>query len=168
MTTPTPTIKTALVSAHKSPVWHSRTYTLTLQTTKAPEFIDCTPHVERLVGEAGLTSGIAVVFSRHTTAAVVLNELEPLLLADLGRLLESLAPRDAYYQHNDFTIRTANMNDDECPNGHAHCQHILLGSSETIPIVGGRLALGRWQRIFLVELDRPRQREVMVQLMGLV
>lgn len=159
--------KPTLVASQQGAVWRTCTYTISLQTSKAPEFIDCTPQVERLVQETGMASGIAVVFSRHTTAAVILNEMEPLLLADMERFLERLAPRNAYYQHNDFAIRTVNMNDDECPNGHAHCQHSLLGASETIPIVNGKLALGRWQRIFFVELDRPRSRELVVHLMGI-
>jgi secondary thiamine-phosphate synthase enzyme len=80
--------------------------------------------------------------------------------------LERIAPREGDYKHNDFVIRTANMTEDECPNGHAHCQHLLLGTSETIPIAEGELLLGQWQRIFLIELDRPREREVIVQVQG--
>ncbi|GBD11653.1 hypothetical protein HRbin23_01324 [bacterium HR23] len=167
MTMQTQTGKPTLIASRQGTTLVSRSYTLSLHTSKAPEFIDCTPLVEQAVQEAGVWSGLAVVFSRHTTAAVILNEMEPLLLADMERFLERLAPRNAYYQHNDFSIRTVNMNDDECPNGHAHCQHSLLGASETIPIVNGRLALGRWQRIFFVELDRPRPREVVLQIMGL-
>lgn len=58
------------------------------------------------------------------------------------------------------------MEEEECPNGHAHCQHLLLSTSETIPVLEGRFVLGVWQRIFLVELDRPRSREVVVQVLG--
>jgi secondary thiamine-phosphate synthase enzyme len=58
------------------------------------------------------------------------------------------------------------MHEDECPNGHAHCQHLTLGSSEMIPIIKGELAFGKWQRVFLVELDLPKSREVVVQIMG--
>ena len=58
------------------------------------------------------------------------------------------------------------MEEEECPNGHSHCQHLLLSTSETVPVVAGRLALGRYQRIFFVELDRPRDRQVLIQLMG--
>ena len=58
------------------------------------------------------------------------------------------------------------MNDDECPNGHAHCQHLALATSESIPIVDGALTIGRWQSVFLVELDMPRPRDVIVQVMG--
>lgn len=132
----------------------------------APEFIDITDEVAAAVEASGIQDGTVTVFSRHTTAAVKINENEPLLLRDMARFLETSAPREAEYRHNDFVIRTANMTDDECPNGHSHCQHLLLGASETIPVMGGRLGLGRWQSIFLVELDRPREREVVVQVLG--
>jgi secondary thiamine-phosphate synthase enzyme len=58
------------------------------------------------------------------------------------------------------------MNPDECANGHSHCQHVLLGSSETIPIMDGRLVIGTWQSVFLIELDHPRPRQVLVTVMG--
>ncbi len=132
----------------------------------APEFIDITDEVAGAVEASGIQDGTVTVFSRHTTAAIKINENEPLLLRDMARFLETSAPREAEYRHNDFVIRTANMTDDECPNGHSHCQHLLLGASETIPVMGGRLALGRWQSIFLVELDRPREREVVIQVQG--
>jgi secondary thiamine-phosphate synthase enzyme len=106
------------------------------------------------------------VFSQHTTAAIVINEHEPLLLRDMARLLRSLAPAGAHYEHNDFTVRTVNMNPDECPNGHAHCQHLFLRTSETIPVIDGVPALGTYQRIFLVELDHPRPRRVLVSVVG--
>ena len=107
------------------------------------------------------------VFSSHTTAAIILNEHEPLLLNDMARVLARLAPSGDYYEHNDFSIRTVNMNDDESANGHSHCQHLVLGTSETIPVHGGQLQLGRYQRVFLVELDRARPRTVFVQTLGL-
>lgn len=135
-------------------------------TERAPQFIDITDQVQRIVGESGVWEGMAVVFCRHTTAAVRINENEPLLIADMEEFLKRIAPRDVYYRHNDFDIRTHNMTPEESPNGHAHCQHLLLGASEAIPIEGGRLCLGRWQRVFLVELDRPREREVTVQIFG--
>ena len=137
-----------------------------ITTERAPQFIDITGEVQRLVAESGVRDGTATVFCRHTTAAIRINENEPLLLTDMEEFLKRVAPRELYYRHNDFSIRTANMTEDECPNAHAHCQHLLLGASETIPIVDGRLTLGRWQRIFLVELDRPREREVLVHVQG--
>lgn len=143
-----------------------RQFRLTFFTNRAPEFLDITEEVEKAVAESGVREGIVAVFSLHTTAAVCVNEKEPLLLRDLEEFLKRLAPRDLYYCHNDFSIRTENMTPEECPNAHAHCQHLLLGASEAIPVEDGKLLLGRWQRIFLVELDRPRPREVVVQVVG--
>jgi len=137
-----------------------------IDTTKAPEFIDITDKVKEFVAESGINNGIAVIYSSHTTCAIRLNENEPLLLEDMADFLSRISPREADYRHNDFSIRTVNMNDDECPNGHAHCQHLTLGTSESVPIVNGTLTLGRWQSIFLVELDMPRPRDVIVQIIG--
>ncbi|MEN3010159.1 MAG: secondary thiamine-phosphate synthase enzyme YjbQ [Candidatus Bipolaricaulaceae bacterium] len=143
-----------------------RTHAFTVHTRRSPEFLDITEEVERAVAACGVREGIALVFSCHTTAAVRINENEPLLLRDMEEFLKRLAPRELYYSHNDFAIRTHNMTPEECPNAHAHLQHLLLGASEAVPIQGGKLALGRWQRIFLVELDRPRERRVLVQVVG--
>jgi len=137
-----------------------------VETTRAPEFVDITELVVEALGESEVEAGIAVVFSRHTTAAIKINENEPLLIKDMEHFLGTVASQDSYYGHNDFAIRTVHMHEDECPNGHAHCQHLTLGSSEMIPIVNGALAFGNWQRVFLVELDLPKSREVVVQIMG--
>jgi len=136
------------------------------ETTAALEFIDITDEVVRIVESAGIAFGQVAVFSQHTTAAIKINEHEPLLLRDLARTLRNLAPPNAYYEHNDFSRRTVNMNPDECANGHAHVQHLFLGTSETIPVVDGRITLGAWQRIFLIELDHPRLRRVLVNVVG--
>jgi len=136
------------------------------EASGAPEFIDITDEVLGAVEASRVREGTVTVFSRHTTAAVKINENEPLLLEDMARFLDRVAPRAADYRHNDFVIRTANMTEDECPNGHAHCQHLLLSASETVPICDGEPLLGRWQRIFLIELDRPRRREVVIQVHG--
>lgn len=145
-----------------------RSRVLVFHTRRSPEFLDITDEVEEFVASCGVREGIALVFSCHTTAAVRINENEPLLLRDMEEFLKRLAPRELYYCHNDFGIRTHNMTPEECPNAHAHLQHLLLGASEAVPIQGGKLALGRWQRIFLVELDRPRERKVLVQVVGCV
>ena len=139
---------------------------LRYETDHPRQFIDITADVERVVTTSGITEGSVTVFSRHTTAAIKINEHEPELLKDLGRLLASLAPDDRAYCHNDFTVRWVNMVEDECPNGHAHCQHLLLGTSETIPLMDAQLLFGRWQRIFLVDLDHARTRDVVVSVMG--
>jgi secondary thiamine-phosphate synthase enzyme len=140
---------------------------LVFETHQPIQFIDITDAVADLVRVTGLREGVATVFSRHTTAAVCLQEDEPLLLEDLREFLERNAPAQAHYRHNDFRVRTVHMHEDESPNGHAHCQQLLLGSSESIPVTDGVLLLGTWQRIFLVELDGPRvQREVILQALG--
>jgi squalene-hopene/tetraprenyl-beta-curcumene cyclase len=144
----------------------TQVYCIKVESEKAPEFIDITHRVRECVAESKVMHGFAVVYSRHTTAAIKINENEPLLLEDMEKFLERISPRNGSYRHNDFTIRTVNMNEDECPNGHAHCQHLLLGTSETIPIVEGIMQFGRWQSIFLIELDHARPREVVVQVLG--
>ena len=147
-----------------APLRRSRAgYTISIDTDRAPGFFDITEQVMDAVGESAITDGLVLVYSRHTTAAIKINEQEPLLIHDMEEFLTRVAPPDDYYRHNDFDVRTANMTPDEQPNGHAHCQHLLLSASETLPVVDGKLDLGTWQRIFLVELDRPRPREVFVK-----
>jgi secondary thiamine-phosphate synthase enzyme len=140
--------------------------TLAFRTTAAREFLDVTEPVASVVRRSQVSQGWVSVFSKHTTAAVVLNENEPLLLQDLGAMLERLSAATGTYEHNDLARRTGEMDPNECANGHAHCQHLLIGGSENIPVAGGRLDLGRWQRIFLLELDRPRDRQLVVQVFG--
>jgi len=144
-----------------------RSRVLTLATHDSIELVDITYAVAAFVREARLNDGLVQVFSRHTTAAVRIQEDEPLLLEDLHHFLSRLAPPDDDYGHNDFRVRTQHMHPDERPNGHAHCLQLLLGSSESVPVMNGELMLGAWQRLFLVELDGPRpQRQVVVQVLG--
>ena len=144
----------------------AKSFSLSVKTKEAPEFIDITDWVSNCVAESKVNNGFAVVFSKHTTAAVKINENEPLLLEDMTSFLEGVAPRHADYRHNDFEIRTVNMTPDESPNGHAHLQHLLLGTSETVPIINGEMQFGTYQSIFFIELDHPRNRQVMVQVVG--
>jgi secondary thiamine-phosphate synthase enzyme len=144
----------------------SKSFCLQLSTKAAPQFIDITDWVCQCVGKSKVHNGFVVVYSKHTTAAVKINENEPLLLEDMGRFLEKICPRLGDYDHNNFEIRTVNMTPDESPNGHAHLQHLMLGSSETIPLVEGTMPFGPYQSIFFIELDHPRSREVMVQIVG--
>src|SRR5215213_3104493 len=95
-----------------------------------------------LVRQEATTTVVCEALEIETTAASRINENEPLLLRDMARTLRSLAPSNAYYEHNDFGRRTVNMNDDECANGHSHCQHLFLGTSETIPVIEGEPTIG--------------------------
>ena len=143
------------------------TQRLVLETHEPIQFLDLTHEVVEHVRLAGIRDGVANVFSRHTTAAISIQEAEPLLLEDLQAFLERCAPAHHHYRHNDFRVRTVHMHDDESPNGHAHCLQLMLGTSESVPIADGELLLGQWQRIFLVELDGPRAaREVVIQALG--
>jgi secondary thiamine-phosphate synthase enzyme len=142
------------------------THRLAYQTTTAPQFIDLTDEVRELVAASGIQHGQVTVFTQHTTAAIRINEHEPELLRDFVSFLERVAPEAGQYRHNDFTVRTVNMTEDECANAHAHCRQLLMATSETIPIIDGELCLGTWQRIFLVELDHARERSVIVQVLG--
>ena len=139
---------------------------LLLQTTRSREFIDITPQVAAFVASSAIQNGCVVVYSKHTTCAIKVTENEPLLIQDMEELLEKVAPRHNEYRHNDFKARTVNMTENERPNGHAHCQHLMMNTSETVPIVDGELQFGRWQSVFFVELDGPSRREVILQILG--
>jgi len=138
--------------------------TLDVRTERGPQFIDITERVEKAALECGLRNGFAVVFSKHTTAAIRINEAEPHLLIDMEQMLEKVVPAGDDYAHNKYAH--AFSDNGERPNGHSHCQQLLLGASESVPIINGHLTLGPWQRLFLVELDHGRDREVVVHLIG--
>ena len=142
----------------------SRQVTLTVETCRPLEFVDLTPTLSSLVEALCVRHGVLTVQTRHTTTGVLVNEHEPLLLADLAAMFERLVPASAAYGHDDFTRRTINLGPTERRNGHAHCRAALLRTSESIPIADGALTLGRWQRIFLVDFDGGQQREVSVSI----
>ncbi len=140
--------------------------TLRLSSRLPTEFVDLTDRLERLIADAGLGTGLLNVQTRHTTTAIVVNEHEPLLLSDFQALLDSIAPDDGRYGHDDLGARTVNLTAGERSNGHAHCRALFLPSSACLNVTGGRLRLGRWQRVFFVELDGPQEREISVMLLG--
>ena len=135
-------------------------------TERHTEFIDITESLEELLAESRIITGLLNIQSLHTTAGIVVNEGEPLLHDDFERVLGQIAPDEVPYAHDDETIRTVNLNPGERPNGASHCKALLLGPSACLNVVGGRLVLGRWQRVFLAELDGPRSRDVSVLLIG--
>ena len=137
-----------------------------IRTDRPTQFVDLTSDLEAFVAASGIQSGLLNVQSLHTTAAIVVNEHEPLLLGDMAGLLERLAPIDAVYRHDNITLRTVNCVIGEPPNGHSHCRALLLAAATTLNVVDGHLQLGRWQRVFLVELDGPRTRDVSLLALG--
>lgn len=136
---------------------------LDISTIEPIQFIDLTDHINAHLAANGVGSGKVTVFSRHTTAAIKINEAEELLLEDFKKMLRELCPSERDYNHNDMKRRRPPIAPDERPNAHSHLMHLLLSTSETIPVVDGRLALGTWQRVFMVELDGPRERQVMIR-----
>ncbi len=137
---------------------------LRMRTGNGIALVDVTPEINELAAESGVESGFVTVTSRHTTTAVTINENEERLLADTRRFLADLAPADAPYLHNDIHLRDCPP--DEPRNAHAHLLAMLMGSSEIIPIVAGKLELGRWQSVLLVELDGPRERTLSLRVWG--
>ena len=134
---------------------------LRITSARPTDFIDLTERIEALVAEAGILTGLVNIQTLHTTTAIVVNEHEPLLLADFDTLLERAAPSRAAYRHDDLG-RRALVAPGERRNGRAHCRALLLNTSVCLNVVGGHLQLGRWQRILFVELDGPQTREISV------
>jgi len=122
------------------------------------DIVDITRGVEAIVDTAAISEGVVSVFVAHSTAAVTLIEYETGGVADLRDLMERLVPADADYHHN----RTAGAS-----NEHAHLRAAVIGPSEVVPLKAGRLQTGTWQQFVLVDFDdRPRERIVMVQVVG--
>ncbi|MBL7117807.1 MAG: YjbQ family protein [Candidatus Syntrophoarchaeum sp.] len=123
-------------------------------TRESTELIDITGKVKEIVKikSGGVESGICVIFTKHTTSGIIINENEAGLKRDILAFLNELIPKGRGYLHD----RIDN-------NAHSHLRSVLLGSSVTIPIEKGELALGTWQSIFFAECDGPRRREIYVK-----
>lgn len=132
------------------------------------DIIDLTDDLRRAVKDAGVTEGFVLAYCPHTTATLLLNELEDGALEDLRRRLDELVPDGLYYAHDDLERRTQNLQEGhERANGRSHVVHMLLGgSSQAIPVEAGEPALGRWQRLLLLELDEPKPRTVGLRVYG--
>jgi secondary thiamine-phosphate synthase enzyme len=138
---------------------------LRFKTSGPTQFVDITQDLREEVRRSGLHIGRIHLQSLHTTVGLAVNENEPLLLRDFQSLLERLAPSGAGYEHDDFA-RRFDIALDEPVNGHAHCRQLLLTGFATLLVEDGELVLGRWQSVFAVELDGPRQRQLALQLDG--
>lgn len=138
---------------------------LQLQTAASFCCHDLTAELQGLIDRAGITDGLLVAVGQHTTTALALNENEERLLADLEHFFLELAPPDRPWLHNDLHLRPG-IPPDEPRNAHAHLIALMLGNQLSLPVVGGRLGLGRWQSVLLVELDGPRQRQVQITLLA--
>lgn len=132
-----------------------------------------TPQIQSFVSTTKIQNGQLLVFSRHTTTALAINEAEPRLFEDVKVYLKMLAPEEKLtfgdivhaYLHNDLHLRS-NIPADEPMNAHSHLMAMTLSTSEVIPVIDGKLALGTYQSVLLFELDGARDRTVLLQLMG--
>ncbi len=132
--------------------------TLTYMTTGNTDILDITPDVSRCVTEAGVNQGFANLFVPGSTGALTTIEFESGVIRDLKDAIERMAPKNIPYAHD------KRWGDG---NGYSHVRAALLGPSLQVPIIAGKLALGTWQQIVLCDFDnRPRQRRVLVQLVG--
>ncbi len=122
------------------------------------DVVDLTAKLRAVIAEAGLAAGTATLFVTGSTASISTIEFEPGAVKDIGRILEQIAPERGHWDHHATW---------GCDNGAAHARACLMGPSLTVPFAGGRPLLGTWQQVVLLDFDtRPRQRSIVVQLMG--
>jgi secondary thiamine-phosphate synthase enzyme len=131
---------------------------LSYSTQGDSDVINITADVQRIVAAGPVADGLVTAFVRGSTAAMTTMEFEPGGVADLRALLDELVPVEGDYEHNRLNHDT---------NSHAHQRASLIGASEQVPVIGGRLALGTWQQLVLIDFDdRPRDRTVIVQVIS--
>lgn len=127
---------------------------MTVRSRQRDDVIDVTERVAQVVTESGVKTGLCHIYVPHTTAGVFINEnADPDVMADVLGTLDALVPWQAHYRHAEG-------------NAAAHIKAALIGSSQTIPIRNGRLALGRWQGIYFAEFDGPRERHFQITVLG--
>jgi len=131
---------------------------LRLSTEGDADVVDITAGVQRVIESAGISAGLATAFVRGSTAAITTMEHEPGGVEDLRALLDRLIPAEGAYEHNRLNHDT---------NSHAHQRASIIGSSEAVPVLNGRLALGTWQQLVLIDFDdHHRDRTVVVQVVS--
>jgi secondary thiamine-phosphate synthase enzyme len=131
---------------------------LRLSTEGDSDVVDITERMRSAVAESGVADGQATAFVLGSTAALTTMEYEPGGVSDLQAMLERLIPAEGDYEHNRLNHDT---------NSHAHQRASVIGPAQSVPVVGGRLAIGTWQQLVLVDFDdRPRERTVVVQVLS--
>ena len=140
--------------------------TIEIKSSSQIEFIDITDRVEEVVDDSGVREGQVLVYSPHTSASIVINHNEAMLLQDFMRVLYRLVPISDRYSHDIFELNRSNSSDGRS-NGHSHCKSMLLGLSQTVPIEKGKMLLTEKQNIFLAEMDGSRTRDIIIQVIGL-
>ncbi len=160
-----PTGELVVLAATESPP--VRTEVLHFRTEGSNDVVDITDVARDVLARSGVRHGQLTVYVPHTTTTVVINEAEAGFLNDYRRRLEALVPTDLYYEHDDWELRTENLQEDELVNGPAHVRQVLVGgASSAVPVVDCELLLGQWQRILVIELDQARDRRVIIHAQG--
>jgi secondary thiamine-phosphate synthase enzyme len=136
--------------------------TFVIRTNERVELKSITGEIATFVEQVPVRDGIVHISSLHTTAGLIMNEVQGALLSDMANMFEQVIPRAVYYKHNDPLL-----SDCDRRNADAHLRAIVVGHSVSIPIIDGRLKLGTWQNVLLTEFDGPNKREVHVQVMGI-
>lgn len=131
---------------------------VTVESKGNGEVINITPDVKTCLSKSGVNNGSVTIFISGSTAAITTIEYEPGLISDFGHFWEQLLPANLLYQHNQKW---------QDGNGHSHLRASLLGPSLVIPVVNGRITLGTWQQVVVIDFDnKPRKREIVVQIFG--
>jgi secondary thiamine-phosphate synthase enzyme len=131
---------------------------LQLSTRGDADIVDITTEVQRVIAGGPVDDGLATAFVRGSTAAITTMEFEPGGVADLRALLDRLVPVEGDYEHNRLNHDT---------NSHAHQRASIVGASEVVPVEGGRLALGTWHQLVLIDFDdSPRERTIVIQVLS--
>ena len=136
-----------------------------IDSTTQLEFIDITDRVQEIVDNSGVREGQVTIYSPHTTMGVMVNHHEAMLLQDFSKVFHRLVPGDTQYSHDLFELRRGKRADGRS-NGQAHCQNVIIGVSETIPVEKGKMMITEKQSIFAVEFDGARNRDIVIQVIG--
>lgn len=138
-----------------------------IETSGRFQAVDITDDVMAVVPSSGVVNGTVLVFCPHTTCSIMVGAPGSQLEASFARAMDAICPEGDYYAHDDLSIRTENLVDNEPANAPAHILNAVMGkASECIPVVGGRLALAPGQRVLFVELDSARPRQYTIQVTG--
>ncbi|AAQ00531.1 MULTISPECIES: secondary thiamine-phosphate synthase enzyme YjbQ [Prochlorococcus] len=139
------------------------THIISVKSTSSYSCHSITEQIESFLDTSQQLEGVVCAFSQHSTVGMIINEMEERLILDLGKWLEEMAPIAQGYKHDDLHLRD-NIPKDEPKNAHSHLRALLLGNHVSVPFKDGKLQLGKYQDIIMVELDGPRERSIVVSI----
>ena len=119
------------------------------------EYTNITDKIQNFIDDNSIKDGICLIYTKHTTACIRLLEPETLLKQDMHDFMERLASSNCLYRHDDLEHR--DVPPEERRNGYSHLRAMLLNHQETVPIINGKLDLGKWQQIFYIECDLGKE-----------